>query len=140
MRVLLDTNILISYLLRSRGDSAPVVVVEAAFTGAYALLIAGETLSELRHKVGTKRFLMERITERDLEALITLLDQVGEKIPAIQEAIPAVGRDRKDDYLLAYAAVGRADYLVTGDDDLLSLGALPDFEIVSPPRLVELLG
>ncbi len=140
MRVLLDTNILISYLLRSRAESAPVVAVEAAFAGAYTLLIAGETLSELRHKVGTKGFLMDRITKSDLDALVTLVYQIGEKIPEIREEIPAVGRDRKDDYLIAHATIGRADYLVTGDDDLLSLGMFPGFEIISPLRFIELLG
>jgi putative PIN family toxin of toxin-antitoxin system len=139
MRVLLDTNILISYLLRSRADSAPVVILEAAFSGAYTLLIPGETVSELRRAVRTKRFLVARITEGDLDALVTLLNRVGEEIPEIREEIPAVGRDRKDDYLIAYAAVGRADYLVTGDDDLLSLGGFPGFEVVSPTRFLELL-
>lgn len=140
MRVLLDTNILISYLLHSRADSAPVLAVEAAFSGAYTLLIAGETLLELRRKVATKGYLFERINERDLEALVSLVYQTGEKIPEIRDVIPAVGRDRKDDYLIAHAAVGRADYLVTGDDDLLSLGRFPGFDIISPQRLIKLLG
>jgi putative PIN family toxin of toxin-antitoxin system len=139
MRVLLDTNILISYLLRSRSDSAPAMAVEAAYSGAFTLLIAGEILSELRRKVTTKSFLAERIAETDLDALATLLEQVAEKIPEIHEEMPAMGPDRKDDYVIAYAAVGRADILVTGDEDLLSLGELAGLNIVSPARFLELL-
>lgn len=61
-------------------------------------------------------------------------------ISPIEESIPAVTRDPKDDYLLAYALVGKADYLVTGDKDLLVLQAeIPDFEIVSPRQFSEIL-
>jgi len=40
MRVLLDANIFISYLLSPASDTPPMIVVEAAFTGAYTLLPA----------------------------------------------------------------------------------------------------
>ena len=50
--------------------------------------------------------------------------------------MPSVTRDRKDDYLLAYAVVGRADYLVTGDRDLLVLGEVEGVRIVSPAGFV----
>jgi predicted nucleic acid-binding protein len=43
-----------------------------------------------------------------------------------------VTRDIKDDYLLAYALVGRADYLVTGGEDLLVLGDVEGVKIVRP--------
>lgn len=50
----------------------------------------------------------------------------------IPDPIPAVIRDRDDDYLLAHALVGEADYLVTGDDDLTPLGRVGKLKIVSP--------
>ena len=37
----------------------------------------------------------------------------------------------KDDYLLAYGLMGGADYLVTGDEDLLTLGDVEGLKIVS---------
>ena len=36
-------------------------------------------------------------------------------------AIPGIVRDPKDDYLMAHAILGRVDFLVTGDRDLLAL-------------------
>ena len=44
----------------------------------------------------------------------------------------------KDDYLPAYALVGQADYLVTGDKDLLVLQELiSDFSIPTPWQFVD---
>ena len=45
----------------------------------------------------------------------------------------------KDDYLLAYALVGSADYLATGDDDLPDLGEVEGVRIVSPSDFAEAL-
>jgi len=46
--------------------------------------------------------------------------------------VPAASRDRKDDYLLAHAIAGRADYLVSGDADLLSVDRVGGVAIVNP--------
>jgi predicted nucleic acid-binding protein len=41
--------------------------------------------------------------------------------------------------LLAYAVVGEADYLVTGDDDLLVLGEVAGVKIVTPRQFLTVL-
>ncbi len=64
---------------------------------------------------------------------------VSEIIPEINEPIPKVTRDWKDDYLLAYALVGQADYLVTGDNDLLVLQQVGNLSIVSPQEFLKTL-
>lgn len=48
-------------------------------------------------------------------------------------------RDPKDDYLIAYAVIGEADYLVTGDKDLLVLEQIAGVTIVTPARFADLL-
>ncbi len=51
-----------------------------------------------------------------------------------------VMRDLKDDYLLAYALVGEADYLVTGDKDLLELqGPITGLEILTSAQFIDVL-
>ncbi len=71
--------------------------------------------------------------------LLDILASVAEPIPKIREPIPAVTRDPKDDYLLAYALVGQADYLVTGDGDLLVFGTVGKLSIVSPQSFEQFL-
>ena len=68
------------------------------------------------------------------------LNTYAERVGKIEEPIPTITRDVKDDYLLAYALVGRADYLVTGDKDLLILrGLITGLEIVTPLQFSEIL-
>jgi len=132
MRVILDANIFISYLLTPTSASAISAIVESAFTKRFVPLVTGRILDELTRRVVTKPYLAQRIDMADVASLTQSLLEVAEIIPDIQEEVPAVSRDRKDDYLLAYALVGRADFLVTGDNDLLTLGEVEGCRIVSP--------
>jgi putative PIN family toxin of toxin-antitoxin system len=50
-----------------------------------------------------------------------------------------VCRDRDDDKVLATAAAGQADIILTGDDDLLVLGGYQGIRILSPRQFVELM-
>ncbi|GAC1357330.1 MAG: hypothetical protein NVS4B8_29700 [Herpetosiphon sp.] len=139
LRVLFDTNIYISYLLTNAHVGTIATIVEAMFGSTFTLLIVDELLSELRNSVSTKKYLAQRITSADLDRLITILHVVAEAIPPIKEAIPAVTRDPKDDYLLAYALVGQADYLVTGDDDLLAFNTIGSLTIIKPHDFMALI-
>jgi putative PIN family toxin of toxin-antitoxin system len=136
---LLDTNVLISYLLVPGGQSPPVVIVQAAFAGAFVLLVTAGILEELTRKVATKPYLARRIEERDLVEFTSAALAVAEAVPEITDPLPVVVRDRKDDHVLAHAVAARADYLVTGDDDLLALGTYEGVVIVDPARFVLLL-
>ena len=140
MRALLDANVLISCLLSTRESSPTRTVVRAAILGTYTLLLHDEIATEIIEKVDTKPYLARRIMREEAEALFELLRQVAEPMPTITEEIPPVSRDPKDDYLLAYGLVGGADYLVTGDEDLLTLGDVEGLEIDSPREFVTLLG
>ncbi|MHB1355382.1 MAG: putative toxin-antitoxin system toxin component, PIN family [Anaerolineae bacterium] len=137
MRVLLDTNIVISYLLSP--NRAIARIVEEAILGSFNLLLPEDLLDELTKSVSIKRYLVNRITPEELRELVEILAQVSETIPRITMEIPAVTRDPKDDYLLAYALVGQADYLVTGDKDLLALAQIEGIRIVTAREFAEVL-
>lgn len=139
IRVLLDTNILISYLLAPDRNSPVAKIVRAGSGGKFVLLLPEELLDELASKAHEKRYLAERITAEEVRELADIVSEVSEIVPKIKEKIPAVTRDPKDDYLLAYALVGRADYLVTGDGDLLVLGKVKSVSVVTPRDFWEIV-
>jgi putative PIN family toxin of toxin-antitoxin system len=139
MRVLLDANIFISYLLNLNRPGALRNIVHAVVRGDYTLLLPEALLDEFVSKIPEKPFLNRRITPEELSAFVTALSQVGEVIEEIREEIPAVTRDPKDDYLLAYAVVGEADYLVTGDQDLLVIQRVGDVKIITPVHFASLI-
>ena len=138
MRVLLEPNIPISCLLTPQ-NSVMAQIVEAGILGGFDLLLPEELSDELVEKATARQYLAERITPEEVRELGDILSEVSETVPKITQAIPAVTRDPKDDYLLAYALVGQADYLVTGDRDLLALGQVEHTKIVTARDFVEVI-
>jgi putative PIN family toxin of toxin-antitoxin system len=82
--------------------------------------------------------LRERIAQEELALFISLLRTVSERLSPITEEIPEAVRDPKDNYLVAYALIGRADYLVTGDNNLLSLQQIGTVTILRPSEFAAL--
>jgi len=139
MRVLLDTNVLISHLLTPATISPVGTIMEELAQEAFVLLVPPDLLVELERVATRKPHLAKRIRPDQLARLRDTLLAVGELLPGIEEPFPAVTRDRKDDYLLTYAFVGAADYLVTGDNDLLVLRKIGHLIILSPAAFAELI-
>ncbi len=136
MRVLIDTNVVISYLLYPNRPGTIQTIFKALFEGKFTLLLPEALLDEIVITVTQKPHLRERIALDALELMVESLRTVAEEIPLIESEIPQVTRDPKDDYLLAYAVVGEADVLVSGDKDLLELGEIAGVRIVSPGEFV----
>ena len=140
MRVILDTNLLISYLLSPNSESATNAAIEAALSKRYTLLMPEEVVDELARTVLRKHHLAERITLKSIDRTVKSLQNVAEVIPQITEEIPQLTADPKDDYLIAYAMVGQAVYLVTGDDKhLLPLNKIGELAIVSPKQFIGII-
>ena len=139
MRVLFDTNIFISYLLKSDKDKTITTIIEAGFESKYKLLLPHNVINELNQKLTGKKYLSSRISKADAQELLEVLTKVADVIPEITELIPKVTRDKKDDFLLACAVVGEADYLVSGDKDLQVIKNVQGVKIVSPIEFSEIL-
>ena len=116
MRVVLDANVFVSAAIR--GGSSHRVVRSWMAGGAFELNICPELLAEVR-EVLTERPRLRRWI--DLDAAEAFVDAIG--ITADVVADPAttapITRDADDDYLVALAREHEADYIVTGDRDLL---------------------
>jgi uncharacterized protein len=138
MTALLDANILISYLLATSPSSPVVRVVEAAFDGAYTLLLPPDVVDEFGAKVVQKDYLARGISAHDAADFIETLALLA-IVPVRIETFVSVVRDAKDDYLIAYALYGQADYLVTGDKGLWAEHDLEGLAVVSPAEFVRLL-
>jgi uncharacterized protein len=110
MRVVLDTNILVSALIAPSGN--PAAIYNAWENGKFTLLICAEQLAELRatlHKPRVAELIKPYTAGRLVNQIKRLAEDVG--------ALPSVKRspDPTDDFLLAPCEAGNAEYLVTGD-------------------------
>ena len=131
MRALFDTNLFISYLLTSQNNRAIQTIFEALDHERFTLLLPEAVTDEILDVVTHRPHLIGKIGRDRLNSFLSLIESLAEIVPHIEQVIPAVGRDPKDDYLLTYAVVGQADYLVSGDKDLLVLGAMAGVKIIS---------
>ena len=133
MRVVLDTNILISALMVQAGLSA--AIYRAWQEGYFTLLTCAEHLNELRATL-RKPAIAARIKPYKAGGLFNELKELAEIIGSL----PRVKRspDPTDDFLLDLSEAGKADYLVTGDKGLLSLGRHKTTRIVSPREFAPL--
>ncbi|MDQ6643246.1 MAG: putative toxin-antitoxin system toxin component, PIN family [Chloroflexota bacterium] len=139
MRVLLDANILISYLVPSSHTNAVSAIMEAAYSGQITLLVSDDLLHEVVESIKTKPRLAKRITLQGADDLATSLLDLAEVLLPLTESIPAISRDPKDDYLLAHALIGKADYLISRDKDLLTLGEVEWVKIMQPAEFLQVL-
>lgn len=139
MKVLIDTNIWLSYLLSPATPCSITTVVVASLThDEINVLVPPELIAELAAKFATKRYFRVRIPRATIDTFIKHLTTLAELLPPLEE-IPPHTRDPKDDYLVAYGIVNEADYLVTGDADLLVLRRVGTLKIVSPADFVVIL-
>lgn len=127
MRVVVDTNVLVSALLSS--TSMPAQVVTLWRQGRFTLLTAAPQLDELA-RVTRYPKVRARLNSALAGRLVNELRDLAETV----EPLPFVDAspDPYDNYLLAIAGGGRAHSLVTGDKrDLLALGRYEETQIVT---------
>lgn len=76
-----------------------------------------------------------RMSLQEISDFVILLEQIAELVSIESQPAPGICRDPDDEPYLQTAMAGRADYLVSGDDDLLSLREVEDIPIVTPAEL-----
>ena len=137
MRAVLDTNVLIAALLW-RGP--PHALLEHVRAGAVSLVSSPVLLAELADVIGRAKFdaILTR-TNTSREHSLTELRQLAEVIEPVPLPQP-VCRDSDDDQVLALAIAAKVDLIVTGDDDLLSLGSFEGIPIIAPAEAVRRVG
>ena len=130
-RIVLDTNIFISGLLSA--TSPPARVLELAVRQGQ-LLASVDTQQELVRTMLSERF--DRYVSRARrEALLVRIAPLVDLVASTQ--VVRACRDPKDDKFLEAAVNGRADVLITGDQDLLVLNPFAGIPIMTPAQYLE---
>lgn len=108
MRVVLDTNVLVSALLKRHGNEA--LVLSATLAGKFELIVSPAVLAEYELVLPRPRF---GFSPAEVRAALTALRHAGRLVRPTQtiEKCP----DESDNRFLECAEAGRADYLVTGN-------------------------
>ena len=136
MRAVIDTNVLVAALLW-RG--APHALLEHVRTGMVAMVSSPALLAELADVLGRAKFdsILDQ-THTSRERSLSQLRQLAEVVEPPPLSQP-VCRDPDDDQVLALAIAAKAELIVSGDKDLLSLGHFESVPILAPAQALDLI-
>jgi hypothetical protein len=130
IKVIFDTNIWISYLIGYQLSG-----LTELLTSQKIELVLSEQLRTEIIAVAHRKKLQKYFSEQKVKELLKLMDFIGTDYEVLN--YPNVCRDPKDDFLLGLIEVSQADFLVTGDQDLLELNPFEGTEIIEPNQLFE---
>jgi putative PIN family toxin of toxin-antitoxin system len=116
MKIIIDTNLWISFLIGKRLSSLKSLLTKSGLI----IFVCDELLKEIS-EISSKPKIRKYIGDEDVADTFNLINKFCRNIIILKDAVSPV-RDIKDLYLLSLADTVNADYIITGDKDLLALG------------------
>lgn len=123
-RIIIDTNLWISFLISNKLNELDLLID----SGAITLIFSNELIEEFLEVTNRPKF-KKYFKNTDIDALLNQIQNHGELIKVKSNV--NICRDEKDDFLLNLSIDSKADYLITGDNDLLILGKIKRTNIIS---------
>jgi putative PIN family toxin of toxin-antitoxin system len=125
VRAVFDTNVLIAAFLTEGLCSG---LLLRARKQAFNLVLCDDIIREFEG-VLSRKF---KLTSADISEISTIVSEATSEILHKLGPIPNIYRDPNDDMIIACAIDATADYIVTGDEDLLILKKYKDIVIINP--------
>ncbi len=133
MRAVVDTGVLISGLIRRQGTTGD--VLRFLRDGRFRIIYTTDILVEFVDVMGRPPFRLKyHIEPEDITALLNLVRLRGELVVPARHVTAC--RDSKDDKFLDAALASEADYIVSGDADLLTLSPFEGILILRPAEFL----
>jgi len=123
-KIIIDTNLWISYLITNGFNK-----LDKQIYSDKALLIFSQELIDEFICVSKRPKFAKYFSHDDIARLLELFDTYGELIKVKSKI--SVCRDFKDNFLLSLSVDSQADYLITGDNDLLCLKSFGKTKILT---------
>ena len=114
LKLIIDTNLWVSFIISKKQS----LLDPFLFNEEARLLFSAELIKEIKETIAKPR-LKKHFATNALEEMLSTFESFIDLIEV--ESIVTVCRDPKDNFLLSLAKDGKADYLLTGDKDLLEL-------------------
>ncbi|MDR2146774.1 MAG: putative toxin-antitoxin system toxin component, PIN family [Tannerella sp.] len=132
IRVIFDTNVWISFLIGKRLSKIKGYISDGRIT----IVTTEQLLTEIK-TVTSREKLQKYFPPKSVKELIELLETIAEKVKI--KPTHSINRDPKDNFLLDLIDFSKADYLVTGDKDLLEHNSFKKAQILTPADFAKLL-
>ena len=131
-RVIIDTNLWISFLITNNLN----ILSELFLFERFQIIFSDELFNEFLDVARRPKF-KKYFDEKSVQLLI---ENISEKLEFIEVASTiTICRDLKDNFILALSIDGNADYIVTGDKDLLSLNGFKGKKIITINEFIKII-
>ena len=131
-RVIIDTNLWISFLITNNLN----ILSELFLFERFQIIFSDELFNEFLDVARRPKF-KKYFDEKSVQLLI---ENISEKLEFIEVASAiSICRDLKDNFILALSIDGNADYIVTGDKDLLSLNGFKGKKIITINEFIKII-
>ena len=135
MRVAVDTNVFISTIIKPESHVGLIVV--RMRNGDFTLLYSSQMLEEFTEVVTRDKIWKKyKLTDETFNSFINSITVHGRRVEVL--TIVDVCRDPDDNLLLSVALDGKADYIVSGDKDLLDLISFQNIPIIKPAEFLRM--
>jgi uncharacterized protein len=138
LRAVFDTNLFVSSALIPEG--LPAQALDAWRARQFLLVTSPAIMAEIASTLRYERIRRKYgITDADIADLLALLEAEAEIVPGEADVAGSVPEDTDDEVILACAADGQADVIVSGDKHLLSLGQFRIMPILTVRQFLDRL-
>lgn len=122
-KVIIDTNLWVSFLISHEYEK-----MDLLFSSGKIRLLFSERLFAEFIRVASREKFRKYFSESDIDELVVKMKEIAQVVKT--KSIQTQCRDAKDNFLLELAVDGKADYLITGDKDLLVLQTVNKTKII----------
>ena len=137
MRIVLDTNIIVSSVIGKVGPSAQ--VVRRLEEGSFELLLSEPLLAEYRKILRYNRLrVLHHMSDLDIDLLLENLKDLSTVIETTLR-LDVIKEDPSDNRVLECAVAGGADYIASGDKDILRVREYDGIPILLPAAFLMVL-
>ena len=129
LRIVPDTNILISAFIVEGNEYR---LIEKCFKREILLITSADVIDEFKEVALRPKF---GFTEEEVDDFVNALIEAAEVVMP-KEKVSGVCRDPDDDKLLEAALEGNADYIISGDKDMLVLKRFRNIKVVTAAKFL----
>lgn len=137
LTVVLDTNVIVSGTIHKGGH--PAAILDRWREGQFILIISKALLEEVEdvlHRPHLKG--KYHLSDEEIERVLYNLRSYGLMVPGKLE-VKVIQEDPEDNFLIAAALEGEADYIVSGDPHLKDLSEYKGIRIIPPREFMRIL-
>ncbi|MCL2041524.1 MAG: putative toxin-antitoxin system toxin component, PIN family [Bacteroidales bacterium] len=129
MKLVLDTNIFISSFF---WGGNPRKIITRIIDGIDILFVSNEILREVFFVMSRPKF---NVNNHQIMHFIDSIEEIAYRVPTLG-TIQGVCRDSDDDKILECAVWGNVDFIISGDNDLLSLKEFQEIPIITASEYI----